>query len=429
MLVKIKKVLLDEQKVCINTPMNTQIHKIVADIFEFNFARYFENKNMRIDLEDVLFISDSNIRNYLDIPASYFTEFSQIQRTFGVEEDRILSIPSMNAYVFESKEYYEELLKDRIRPSIVILGFINNIPKSVLDNILMVFGRTKIFMFGDEIVSSPEFGDHFSTILTNSEYTINYAYSDYKNSIQKKINSVLSKLREKKFQNMAVFPVGTTTIKKTLNDNIDLDHINDSLNSDCNVVVPRRLLTQINSRVKNLFGRSSIISLEMGDVVYSRFPFITLHNEKPIVIPPLSRININMSDSIETIKDGRRIVLKNVTITKPNGTKVDLRNVPIDYTGYLMQFDESEHIDNYDDFEDIHPDEDPLYMEPSTLSIIPHRIMTNIEQKYIQSHTLVVFLESLDLDSLYTNRSLWYQDMMGVIENLEVISSNRFNEL
>lgn len=429
MLVKIKKVLLDEQKVCINVPMNTQVHKIVADIFEYNYSKYFSKINMKIDLEDILVVSDSITSQYIDIPSSYLDKFTEISKKFNNSEDRILSIPCVNAYVFESKEYVEKIFENKNKPTLVILGFINNIPKEILTNILDIFGRTKLFMYGDELISSPEFGDYFNAILTNSEYSLCYSYSDYKNSIQKKINSLLNKLRDERSQTMSIIPSGLNTIKKKFADEIDMDELQEKLEEGSCVVVPRRILTQVNSKIKNMFSNSSRIELIFGDTCYTRFPFVTLKDDVPIVIPPLSKIIIGLSNEAETVVDDRRIILRNITVTKPNGARIDLNNVPIDFTGFLMQFDENEHIDNYDDFSEISEQEDPLYFSPSTMSVIPHKILTNIEQKYIQVPSLVVYLENLDLDPVHRNRSLWFQDMMSVTDELEVIAANRFGEI
>lgn len=430
MLVKVKKVLLDEQKVCTNVPMNTQIHKIVAELFEINYSKYFSKIDMQISLDDVLFISDSITRKFIDIPSSYFEEFTELSEKFQSVSDQILSIPTVNAYIFESMEYVEKVFENSNRPSLIILGFINNIPKHIMDNILNVFGRTKIYMFGDEIITSPELGDHFNNMLTNSEYVLSLSYSDYKNSIQKKLNSTLHKLRDKRTQNMSVIPTGQTTIRKRIEDEIVMDNIQDALEAGSNIVVPRRLVTSINSRIRNMFGSSSTISLDAGEIFYTRFPFVTLVNDNPIVIPPGSKVSVQISNDAETFNEGRRIMLRNVSVKLPGSKyKIDLVNVPIDFTGYLMQFDENEHIGNYEDFNELTEYDDPLYFNPSTMSIMPHLIYTSIEQKYIEACSLVVYLENLDLDPIYRNRALWFQEMFGATDELEIIISSRFNEL
>lgn len=430
MLLKNKKVLLDEYKVCVNVPMNTQIHKIVAEIFELNFSKYFYKYNMNISLDDILFISDSNTKNFIDIPRSYFEEFDKLSKGLGNNDDRILSIPSINAYMFDDKSYAKKVLEDHNRPSLIIIGFINNIPEHVYNNILDVFGRTKMFVFGDELVPSAEFGDYHNRILTNSEYSISHSYSDYRVSLHKKINSLMTKLRDKKTQNTTVIPMSTSVVKRRIETDIDINYIQEKLDGGYNIVVPRRLLPQINSRIKNSFGDSSEITCNVGDTFYTRFPFVTLDSEdNPIVIPPLSKVTVSISNDAETNRDGRRIILRNLIITKPNGSKVDLDNVPIDFTGYLMQFDENEHIDNYDDFNDILDNEDPIYFNPSTMSIIPHRIFSYVEQKYIPTFSMLVYLENFETEVAFKNRSLWFQDMFNVVDELEVIVSTKFNEL
>ena len=428
MLVKNKKVYLEEQILSVNVPQNTDIKKIVADLIELNFFKYFIKNKMVIDMNDVLFISDSVLTDYIDIDRTYFEQFDKIAQRMG-SVNSTFSIPTVNALKFMNPGFLDEYSKTHERPTLIILGFINNIPEDVYVNLTNNIGRSKLLIFGDEVVSGVELDDYFSSILTNAEYNMVFPYSDNRQATHKKINSLISKLRDKKTQTLASVPSNSSNISKTQSDEIDVDYIMSKLDLGCNVVVPRRMFCAINSKLFNTFSNSSKLQIQYNDMFYTRFPFITDDEDgKPVVIPAMSKVVIELSQDLETTKDGIRVVLRDVTFTKPNGAKIDVRNVPIDYSGYLLNFDGNEHIDNYDDYELIEYDE-PNYYDPQTLSILPFRVFTEIEQKYITSIDMLLYKETFENDIYIKNRNPWFQEIFNVIETLEIIHDTQFNDL
>ncbi|MGL5714901.1 MAG: hypothetical protein ACRCX2_17930 [Paraclostridium sp.] len=429
MLVKNKKIFIDEQHVSVSVPHNTDTKKIVADLIELNFFKYFVKNKMKIVMEDMLYISDKLDSSFLEIPKEYFEEFDKL--TKGVSNvDNTLNIPMKNCLEFinekDIKKYISELKR---KPSLIIIGCINNIPESVLRNITYYFDRSKVIFYGDELLSSPETKNCNSHILSNAVYSLVYPYSDFKQSTHKKINSLLFKLRDKKTQCISSIPNNSTNISKLQSSEIDLDYIMEKLELGYNVVVPRRLFNIINSKLFNLFGSSSSLSCKLGDIFYTRFPFITYdENNNAIIIPALSKMSISFSDELVSYKDGKIIYLRNVTFTKPNGVKIDVKNVPIDYSGYLTNFEANEHIDNYEEFEELDL-ENPYSYDPQTLSILPFRLFTYIEQKYISSADLLLFLETYELDIFVKNKNVWFESISNVLDSLEIIYDTEFDEI
>lgn len=415
-----KKVYATDNRVFVTCHLNMDVKIIIANIIETIFMKYI-NRGIKVDFNDILFITDrcdeTLSNSELTIPTKLLGDSAKYVK------NRNIFIETRNALEFLNKEDSENYVDSRkYMPTLVILGFINNIPEEVFYNIDHSFRRTKLVTFGDTKIESGELENYYKKFLTSSEYFIDLAYHEHRNSEIKKINNTLDKFRDSK--NGINKITSSANITKTQSNELDMDLIEDSLEDGCTVVVPKRLSPSINSRLRATSAASDILEIEPNVVYYTRFPFMANNGKEKVFIPPLTEVKIAQYYQTSTYRNGRRYILR-TCVFFIDGEEIVLKDIPIDFSSFILNFDPDEHAENYEDFEEI--EDTSIIYDPFTLQLLPNKIVTEIEQKYFKSRDLTLFIETFEFETQYVS-SCWYSQCCNVLESLNIIYSNYFDE-
>jgi len=415
-----KKVYATDNRIYVTCHMNMDVRIIISNIIETIFMRYI-NRGIKVDFNDILFITDRC--DILTSTSDLVVPTKMLGESAKHVKNRNIMIETVNALEFLNTEDSVDFLdKRKYTPSLVILGFINNIPEDVYDNIDQVFGRTRLVTFGDVKVESGELYNYYKKFLTSSEYFIDLPYYEHRNSSIKKINNTLDKFRDNK--NGINKITSSSNITKTQSNELDMNIIEDSLEDGATVVVPKRLAPAINSRLHTSINPSDTLEIEPNIEYYTRFPFMAVNGKDKVFIPPLTKMKIAQYYQTSTFTNGRRYILR-TCVFYLDGEEVVLKNIPIDFSSFILNFDQDEHPDNYEDYEEIE-NYDTVY-DPFTLQLLPNKIVTEIEQKYFKSRDLTLFIETYEFETQYVS-SCWYSQCCNVLESLHIVYSNYFDQ-
>lgn len=422
------KMYLNKRFVVIDAEFNIMVEIILAHILAHTYA-IADTHIEDIEFDDVLFISNNSTSNTTYLESQDFKEAGvTMQRNNFPKRVRTCS-------AYEFNDVTESLNKYKEGTNLVILGFVNTIPEHIFRNIMEFFGRDVNFaLFGDPIIDAPEHNSYFMRYLTNASIGVKLEYDTYRRSDKKKINNTLSKLR-KDVSNLTdithsnnVSLVGTDTIKI----GSIAEYISEVSEDGPSVtIVPKRLFSRVSSMLfQYMFYRSSL-DFQVGDQYYTKYHWTFLKDDKQYVVPPLTKVTI-MRIANQMFVQKHRCFVCDISIDYPDNPMI-VMNVVVDFTDYLFNFDNSQHPENLEDFEDIVQNinvfNQHIY-DAAVLKIMFAPILTSDMPKYYQPiGRTMSFIETLERDTYYSTDFNWYKHFCTTLNQIDVVFNDTFEDI
>lgn len=416
------KMYLNKRFAVIDVEFNTMFEIALAHILAHTYS-IADTHIEDIEFDDVLFISDRPTEKYLLLESNDFKEAGvTMQRSNFPKRVRAVS-------AYEFNEVNDDLEKYRDGNNLIIIGFVNTIPEHIFNNIVNFFGRMVNFaVFGDPIIDAPEHNSYFTRYLTNASISVKLEYDDYRISDIKKINNTLFKLRKD------VTSVSDITASNHVHfsscTDICVTDINEFLEKDPKnvVVVPKRWYSLVNSFLFEFATSRSSLDFQMGDIYYTKYPWIFEEKDEKFAIPPLTKITIlNIYNQLFVQK--HRCFICDILL-EYNGDKKIVQNTVIDFTDYMFNFDASRHPENMEDFDDmvqnINVFNQHIY-DSSVLKILFKPVLTSDMSKYaFNVDSITAYIETIERDSYYNNDFNWYKIFCNTLKDINVVTSDEF---
>jgi len=423
LLVENDKIFLNKNLAFVNAEFHTDVKKIVADVLEG--AVFSKNPALlKADFSNVLFITSDTTDTNLVIPEEYFEILNQVKK-FKFPA----TINTISNYMLVD-DIHKNLFTNY---DIVIMGFINNISESIFFKVKNRAFDKKLFVFGDPLCNSPEHNEYYMRYLTSAALEHRLTTDTYRISDKKRLNTTLSKLRKEKTDIQKDISSSINSIieyNEFIKTSVIFDFL-DTPDRSSLVVLPKRFLPSINSY---LYTKPSI-SIQAGDILYNKYPYLVKGKRKLTVIPALSKVEI-IKPGHTMVIDGHTCIVCDVVINyateeTPNN-QVILNDVYIDFSNYIMNFDMNSFPSNSDDFRNIIGnidinDELRTKLDCTVMQIIPFKIVSSEIPKYVQTDATLSYIETIEGKVSYTSDTLYYKHFCNTKDLIYIIYSEQFN--
>ena len=414
---EVTKKIIPYRATVVSCEMNLKLEKIVGQILSI-MATYDTSVFRDGNTSSVLFISSHIYSNTkIQIPKLFVN--------FDFPGD-YLTVDAMSAYNFLNMNNFDK--SKLTNHSVIILGFLNCIPETVLFTIVNNISSQLMYVFGDRLVDSPELGEYAQRYLANVQYDIRTdSSSGDLVSTKKRMSSLVKKLRESKYTtngNDEAFD-GVTIRNNT---DIPTGEIEAYLRDGGYVVVPKRFLAQINSII---YGDTDV-GPHVGSTVYNLTPYIYQNDDMRLIVPPGTPITIiNVGETYE-VSGG---LIKTIDMMYDiNGVNNVLMGVPVNMTSYLLSFDPNMQIGNIDEYNYILSNiQNTSYNESvhdfNFMYIAPFRLMSSNYIKYMEPNNLLCYIESIVRSDLYSKDTSYFNSVCRVRDILDLRFNFEFNEV
>ena len=412
----------------ISVEMHTRTEKIIADIMSYLAT---EDPNVFVrGTSSILYVSgDSKNTQELIISQEYFE--SPIYHLANKE----VTIRTISAYHLEANEALLDI-KFFQNYDIVIIGMINCISERTFDNIRILNGGKRIYIFGDPLVESNDHNNYCMRYLTIANMNMRLDNSDTSRiSDKKRLNVCLTKLRKQK--------LSIINDIRTVPGCIDVDFSNTTIsiakireyladNESAVVVLPKRFISSINSYLKS----TQSLHFNSGDVLYNKYPYTYMEEGKAVTIPILSTITImNTEEEVEI--NGRACMICNIMISYNNDITTINRLIPratIDFTSYIMNFDRYNHLSMNDYFNsaiDLLDEYNELSnkLDSTVLSLIPYKIISPDVVKYTNTSSTLGYIEGMSRSLIYNAEINYYKYFCKTNDMIHIIYADEFDQI
>ena len=314
----------------------------------------------------------------------------------------------------------------------VVIGPLNKINPITFNSIMNAFPLNLRILYGDDKLDSPENNNYHNVYLSNSNAIMTIPYYSGRDIKEKKVNSVIDKLRK---PSCKLADLSNAVIKFIETEAIDTSIIMDCLeDEDTLVVVPHRLKDDVNSRLIELANGSDDLNLKVGQYVYNTYAFKVDKSSNldgvEFVIEPLTKIWIARIVR-KYVNRGNYIVECDIQV-KYNDKLIVIHGVQFDWCYYLMQFNKSYHLDNQADYNTI----DYKYLnsnnniwKPEILKCIPFRVTTVNYAKYRYFNRIVAFMETIDSWMLERHPTDLYGYMASCVNEAIIYKAYVFDDV
>lgn len=418
------KMYLNKRFTVVDVEFNTMFEIALAHILAHVYA-IADTHIDDIEFDDVLFVSDRIVPNHLLLESNDFKEAGvTMQRSNFPKRVRTIS-------AYEFNELRDEMAGYREGVNLVVIGFVNTIPEHIFTNIMEFFGRgVNYAIFGDPIIDAPEYNSYFMRHLTNASISVRLEYDSYRVSDKKKINNTLAKLRK----DVSSLSEITTSnhVNITGSNTININRIAEYLSEPRSAaIVPKRLYSKVNSLLfQNIKSRSSL-DLQIGDEYYTKYNWVFTQDRTTHVIPPLTKITILQIYSQLFVQKHRCFVC-DISIEEFEKPLI-VKNAVIDFTDYLFNFDQQQHPENIEDFDDIVQNinifNQNIY-DATVLKIIFSPLLTSDMSKYYYPMSKIIsYIETIERDTYYSTDFNWYKHFCNALDQIDIVVTDEFTEI
>lgn len=421
------KMYLNKRFTAVDVEFNTMREIVLAHILAHSY-QIADTHIEDIEFDDVLYISDKHIENRTLLLES--NDFREAGVTMA-RQNFPKRVRTCHAYEFN--ELSEDLLPYREGINLIVIGYINTIPEHIFENIKNFFGSTmNIVIFGDPLVDAPENNSYFMPYLSNASVTIKLEYDSYRKSDKKKINNTLIKLRKDVTSLVDITNSNHVNVKTT--SVIDVDSIIDYINNFNNLVVlPKRFYAIVNSRIFQSATQRSNLNFEVGDQFILKHTWTFKQDGKNYVVPPLVLIRL-MNIKGELNISGHRCIVCDVSVKDPNTDNPPMlvMDAVIDYTDYLFSFDQSQHPDNMEDYNDIVANINrfnSIIHDSSVAKVMFCNCVTSDMAKYYDSKYTLAYIETIERDGYYSSDFNWYKIFCNTLDGIDIVVTDEFTDV
>lgn len=419
------KMYLNKRFVVVDVEFNTMFEIALAHILSHAYS-ITDTHIDDIEFDDVLFISDRTLPDYLLLESNDFKEAGVTMQRSNFPK----RVRTLNAYNFNELGDHLEPFSEGI--NLIVLGFINTIPEHIFDNIMSFFGRgVNYAIFGDPLIDAPEYNSYFMRYLTNASVSVRLDYDSYRASDKKKINNTLSKLR-KDVSSLSEI-TASNYVSISCIDDVSINRIEEYLEQDNKkntVIIPKRLYGTVSSKLyERKFGRSSL-DFRPGDIYLTKFHWTFKQDGNMYVVPPLTRIEIAQIYNQLFVMEHRCFVC-DLSVLYDDREPVYVKQAVLDFTDFLFNFDSGQHPENIEDFEEIMNNINVFgnntIQDSSVLKIMfTPVIISDMAKYYSNTENTMSYIETIERDSYYTSDFSWYKHFCNTINQIDIVTSDEF---
>lgn len=419
---------------------NISIEYIVAELIGNIFKVELTNaESMKDILESmnkliIFWDKDTKVLDTLTINHFEFVEDFDLMFKFKKSNnDPLPSIKLWSAYDFQGLQNRDlDAYNDIMNHPYVVIGPLNKINPITFNSIMNAFPLNLRILYGDDKLDSPENNNYHNVYLSNSNAIMTIPYYSGRDIKEKKVNSVIDKLRK---PSCKLADLSNAVIKFIETEAIDTSIIMDCLEDENTlVVVPHRLKDDVNSRLIELANGSDDLNLKVGQYVYNTYAFKVDKSSNldgvEFVIEPLTKIWIARIVR-KYVNRGNYIVECDIQV-KYNDKLIVVHGVQFDWCYYLMQFNKSYHLDNQADYNTI----DYKYLnsnnniwKPEILKCTPFRVTTVNYAKYRYFNRIVAFIETIDSWMLERHPTDLYGYMASCVNEAIIYKAYVFDDV
>lgn len=419
---------------------NISIEYIVAELIGNIFKVELTNaESMKDILESmnkliIFWDKDTKVLDTLTINHFEFVEDFDLMFKFKKSNnDPLPSIKLWSAYDFQGLQSRDlDAYNEIMNHPYVVIGPLNKINPITFNSIMNAFPLNLRILYGDDKLDSPENNNYHNVYLSNSNAIMTIPYYSGRDIKEKKVNSVIDKLRK---PSCKLADLSNAVIKFIETEAIDTSIIIDCLEDENTlVIVPHRLKDDVNSRLIELANGSDDLNLKVGQYVYNTYAFKVDKSSNldgvEFVIEPLTKIWIARIVR-KYVNRGNYIVECDIQV-KYNDKLIVVHGVQFDWCYYLMQFNKSYHLDNQADYNTI----DYKYLnsnnniwKPEILKCIPFRVTTVNYTKYRYFNRIVAFMETIDSWMLERHPTDLYGYMASCVNEAIIYKAYVFDDV
>lgn len=419
---------------------NISIEYIIAELIGNIFKVELINAESMNDILEcinklsIFWDKNNTVINNITINHFEFVEDFDLMFKFKKSNNDVLpSIKIWSVYDFNNIQTNDiESYNEIINRPYVIIGPLNRINPISFNTILNAFPLNLRILYGDDKLDSPENNNYHNVYLSNSNAVMTIPYYSGRDIKEKKVNSVIDKLRK---PSCKLADLSNAVIKFIETDAIDTSVIMDCLeDEDTLVIVPHRLKDDVNSRLIELVNGNDDLNLKVGQFVYNTYAFKVEKDSNieglEFIIEPLSKIWIARIIR-KYVNRGNYIIECDIQVNY-NNKLVVVHGVQFDWCYYLMQFNKSYHLNNQEDYNTI----DYKYLNSNNniwrsdvLKCIPFRITTVNYAKYRYFSKVVSFMETIDSWMLERHPTDLYGYMISCVGEAIIYKAYVFDDV
>lgn len=431
------RILMDGNTLPVLTDINIKIEYVIAEMIGYVFVTELTSGISRKDLQDIfdkvliLWDKDTTI---VDMNKCHFEFVERYDKMFKFndKEDHLgkIKVWSVNKFykVFETnRELYNEFMSY----SIICIGPLNRINPVIFNYIMDMYPTALRLLFGDEKLDSPENNNYHNRYLTNSNTIMSIPYFMGRDSDEKKVNSVIDKLRK---TNVKLVDLSAAVVKVFDTEMIDIDNVSNYIeDNNTLVIIPSRFIDSVNSRLFDYKYGDSKLDLQIGMELVLTHPFIVKaeNNSEGLsfIINPFTKVWIS---KVVRKFSSRGNYLYDIDIqVRHNDKLVLIKNVLLDWTYYLLQFNKDYHPENESDFNNVEYRSvvDTNIWKPDILKCIPFMVTTISYAKYCIIDRIVGYVETIDSWMLEKHIGDLYSYISPITKEAIIHKAYNFDEI
>ena len=379
------------------------IAELIGNIFKVELTNAESMKDILESMNKLIIFWDKDTKVLDTLTINHFEFVEDFDLMFKFKKsnnDPLPSIKLWSAYDFQGMQSRDiETYNEMMSHPYVVIGPLNKINPTTFNAIMNAFPINLRILYGDDKLDSPENNNYHNMYLSNSNAVMTIPYYSGRDIKEKKVNSVIDKLRK---PSCKLADLSNAVIKFIETEAIDTSIIIDCLeDEETLVVVPHRLKDDVNSRLIEIVNGNDDLNLKVGQYVYNTYAFKVDKNSNldgvEFVIEPLTKIWIARIVR-KYVNRGSYFVECDIQV-KHNDKLIVVHGVQFDWCYYLMQFNKSYHLENQADYNTI----DYKYLnsnnniwKPNVLKCIPFRVTTVNYAKYRYFNRVIAFMETID---------------------------------
>ena len=426
MINKIDKVFYHKRTECLSVPWNITAKKIISDVI------VLVSKNMRFNINEINDFGTIRICGLLTgitkqekivIKSDEFEDFSPGKDI----EVSVFPIWEFAIFDIESK-YADKMVKNF---DFYVIGSINCIDSSIIDNLRNVFPWQSFMLYGDTFLDNPEYDNSTAKFLTNVSYELRDNFDFNKVSQIKKINIALARLRS---DDVSVFnKISVSNIVDISKcSSIDLNDIMYYLeDKDRFICVPRRIYSSIINELWYNKGKPTDLTPQIGDTFYVKYPYVCEVGHDIVTIEPMNTIKIMEIGAEPLMVDNHECYECNIKVFDRDGSELYyLGKVIIDFSDYLLNFSNDNYeYDNTEEFEyvsNLLNDGKFINLGNEVMCIQPFRVIIPELTKYFTCKKIAAYIEFVERHYGVRSDSNWYKYVCNATEEIVIKYTDEF---